>query len=126
MGAKTPAQLARKADNIAKAGWRNDRLREKQRLANVFRKLGYSGRTEDDIIAKGEAGEDHKARVLLVSRYTGHKVFGKLITKWLGQRINAEPSHVLWLIRKFLDRPRNATINTSLFLEFNPPQKIAA
>lgn len=95
--AKTPAQQAKVAANIALAQKRLAELQAAQRA-------GFKSVDEHRQHIANTAASDWLARVFNVR---GH---GTLIRRWLAGRINQPATQVKALVQSFLARERNATI----------------
>ena len=101
--AKSAKQIARKAENEAKAKMRLVALQATQRLCNEMRKQGHIGSEQTllRIVAeKDRSEEQRKAREFVESVLAGPN--GKQITQWMGSRIKGEPTKVAMILRNYL------------------------
>lgn len=100
---KSAKQLARKAENVAKAQMRLVTLQATQRLCNDMRKKGHIGteKTLLRIVEKQErTDEQEKARKFVEEVLSGP--YAKQVTQWMGDRIKGEPTRVAMIIRNYL------------------------
>ena len=116
---KTKAQLEQAEKNKRAAEDRLYHHQQKQKRVAELRKLGFSGRTDIEVLAKYE---DHlrveaaKAKEAAVENAAAEYVdfifnktgaTGKLIERFVAGRVNRAKVHVKQLIQDFLARPRN-------------------
>lgn len=100
---KSAKQLAKKAENEAKAKMRLVALQAQQRLCNEMRAKGHLGseRTLLRLVAeKDRSEEQRKAREFVESVLAGPH--GKQIAQWMGNRIKGEPTKVAMILRNYL------------------------
>lgn len=124
---KTPAQLAKKAENERAARERLERLQYMQTLANEARSIGLNGSNDEELVEKlAEYRRDQEARQYIDS-VLAVKFWGGTIRRWLNGRLETRsPSDVARFIKGFLNRPQNAPMKAGVEEALAEPAKIAA
>lgn len=100
---KTPAQIAKREQNIRDAEERLKRLKEKQALLRKLRADGFKG-TDDQVIDQYITQQQTIEAETYVRNVLATPVAGIVIQRWLKDRVKMAPMHVKSLIVKFLDR----------------------